>query len=216
MHKRILTYILLVITPFFGFSQNEQNHAIQFTQDKITTKSHIDLLDQKEINVCQNKEYHYYNKGKIHSNTGGYTGYLLEGRTETTLENGQLLKSGRFKHGLKVGTWEEWNTNGSLSSIVRWKHGKKQGQFQQFDDNGNLIATGKYKKNEYHGKVRHIQNGKTTVLKYRKGILKEEKKKKEDKKEKKSKDKTKKDKKEKSKKKKSKKEKSKKEKKQKN
>ena len=200
MYKKILTYILLVITPLFGFSQNEQNHAIQYTQHKTTTKSYIDLLDQKEINVCRNKEYHYYNKGKIHSTFGGYTGYLLEGKTETTLENGQLLKSGRFKHGLKVGTWEEWNTNGNLSSIVRWKHGKKQGRFQQFDDNGKLITTGKYKKNEYHGKIRHIQDGKSTVLKYRKGILKEEKEKKEDKKDKSKKDQRKKDQKKKSKK----------------
>ncbi len=179
MYKRILTYIFFVITPLFGFSQDEHNHAIQYTQHKITTKSYIDLLEQKEINTCRNKEYHYYNKGKIHSSTGGYTGYLLEGRTETTLENGQLLKSGRFKHGLKVGTWEEWNTNGSLSSIVRWKHGKKQGRFQQFDDSGKLIVSGKYKKNEYHGKIRQIQDGKITVLKYRKGILKEEKDRKE-------------------------------------
>ena len=175
MNKRILIYSLLIFIPLFGFSQSEHNHAIQYTQNKITTRSYIDLLDQKEINTCRSKEYHYYNKGKIHSSTGGYTGYLLEGRTETTLENGQLLKSGRFKHGLKVGTWEEWNTNGSLSSIVRWKHGNKQGRFQQFDSNGKLIATGKYKKNEYHGKVRQIQNGKTTVSKFRKGILKEEK-----------------------------------------
>lgn len=182
MYNKIITYVFLVITPLFGFSQNEHNHAIQYTQNKITTKSYIDLLDQKEINTCRSKEYHYYNKGKIHSTFGGYTGYLLEGRTETTLENGQLLKSGRFKHGLKVGTWEEWNTNGNLSSIVRWKHGKKQGRFQQFNDNGKLIATGKYKKNEYHGKIRQIQNGKTTVLKYRKGLLKEDKDKKEKKK----------------------------------
>ncbi len=177
MYKRILTYIFFTLTPLFGISQESHNHAIQYTQNKITTKSYIDLLDQKEVKPCQNKLYHYYNKGKIHSSIGGYTGYLLEGRTETTLENGQLLKSGRFKRGLKVDRWEAWNTNGTLSSIVRWKHGKKQGPFKQFDDHGNLTTIGKYKQDAYHGKIRNYQDGKVVdTQKYRKGVLKEKKK----------------------------------------
>lgn len=161
-------------------AQESYNHAIQYTQNKITTKSYIDLLDQKEIKSCQNKEYHYYNKGKIHTTVGGYTGYLLEGRTETILENGQLLKSGLFKHGLKVGRWEEWNNSGTLSSIVRWKKGKKQGSFRKFDEHGNLIAAGKYKRDAYNGKIRYYQNGEVIdTQKYRKGKLKEDKQKKE-------------------------------------
>ena len=214
MYKNFFFCFLFMVAPFLSNAQNEHNHAIQFTENKITTRSYIDLLDQKEIKTCQNKKYHYYNKGKIHTTTGGYTGYLLEGRTETTLESGQLLKTGRFKHGLKVGRWEEWNANGTLSNIVRWKDGKKRGTFKQFDDNGHLIAAGKYKQDAYHGKIRQYQNGEVVnTLKYRQGVLKEQKVKKDkkDKKDKKkSKDKSKNKKKKSSKKKKSKKEKKKK------
>ena len=180
MYKRYLMCFFLGIVTCILIAQESHNHAIQYTENKITTKSYIDLLNQKEIKSCQNKQYHYYNKGKIHSTTGGYTGYLLEGKTETTLENGQLLKSGRFKHGLKVGRWEEWNTSGSLSSIVRWKHGKKQGPFRKFDENGNLTTTGKYKHDGYNGKIRFYQDGEViNTQKYRKGKLKEGNQKKE-------------------------------------
>jgi len=177
MYKKFLISIILGIIPFICLTQEEHNHAIQHTKGSITIKSHIDLLSQKNIKPHTNRQYHYYNKGEIHTSMGGYTGYLLEGQTETTLKNGQLLKSGRFKHGLKVGKWQEWNTNGTFSSMVRWKNGKKRGSFRQFDDNGNLIATGKYKNDDYHGKIRHYQNGEVVkTLKYRKGVLKKEKK----------------------------------------
>lgn len=44
-------------------------------------------------------------------------------------ENGEKASIGRFKNGLKHGTWKTWNEKGELTAIAHYKNGEKTGKW---------------------------------------------------------------------------------------
>lgn len=172
--KALSTYLLFLL-----FSQNllaqtdDIKHAISYTKNGVTIRAYTNLLDEKEITPHQDKTYYYLHKGEIHQNQGGYIGQLLDGKTSMTLDNGQLISSGQYKDGVKIGKWTTWNVNGSLSKVTNWKKGKKNGRFFQYDDKGNLTQSGSYKNDQYNGKLKNYQNGSLMLIShYKNGTIK--------------------------------------------
>ena len=97
MNFKLLLFPILIAfiaPPFNGNAQKELDLQAVVTFDgKTKTKAYIDLLNQKAIKPHPEKQYYYYTKGNILSNQGGYTGKLLQGKTEKTAPNGQLFIS---------------------------------------------------------------------------------------------------------------------------
>jgi Uncharacterized protein conserved in bacteria len=175
MHRPLYLFCLLLIlsTKTLLAQSDLELHAIVSTENKITSKAHINLLKKAKVKTKTDRRYHYFTKGKIRITQGGYTGHLLQGNFEKNNAQGQLLEKGQYKNGLKDGTWKRWNIQGQLILINKWKKGKQKGKFQEFDEQGELIRTGQYKDGQLHGKIIHYEGGEVLQkYRYKKGELK--------------------------------------------
>lgn len=118
------------------------------------------------------RTYHWFDQGQLGYAQGGYTGQLLQGETTAKRKNGDLVRKGSYKNGLKDGTWIEWHGNGKLRSNYIWKDGWRHGEFFLYDEMGMVRREGKYRNNVLHGKVRDYRQGQLVIeSKYKNGNI---------------------------------------------
>lgn len=67
--------------------------------------------------------YYWYSSNQIHSTEGGFSGRLLNGSYNEFYLSRNLKEQGAFDKGLKNGTWKEWAEDGQLIKTTRWKKG---------------------------------------------------------------------------------------------
>lgn len=83
--------------------------------------------------------YSWYDKGRINSSQGSYSGKLLHGQYLAYYEaNKQLKEQGNYQYGLKTGKWLVWRSNGFLKESQHWYKGQKSGKTLVFDSLGHL------------------------------------------------------------------------------
>jgi antitoxin component YwqK of YwqJK toxin-antitoxin module len=171
MYKKSIVLVLLLL-PFFVNGQGDfktydkRNIHINFPDSIVK----VQINNQKnEVTPVTGKDYYWYYAGKIHFNTGGYRGNLLDGKYTVFTPEKDLLASGKFKNGLKHGVWKRWYRNGAIQSIVHWKDGLKNGVSRFFDKDGELTKKLSYKKDLLHGECVYFNDGEKETIKYRKG-----------------------------------------------
>jgi hypothetical protein len=91
--------------------------------------------------------YYWFEKGKISSSQGAYSGKVLHGQYRVyDRESKQLMESGKFYKGLKNGRWLIWNTTGMLSRSEIYKAGQLNGMLVKYDSLGRAADTLKYRR----------------------------------------------------------------------
>ena len=138
-YKLIILFIVLL--SFFGFVVNE-------IQKKIIRTNEFDIeffvSTKKNKKAQQNKMYHWYKTGKIHTSMSGIGGALLHDNYSKFYIGAQLAEQGKFHYGLKIGKWKKWHINGNLEEESNWLKGTMYGSYKKYDEDGILVVSGFY------------------------------------------------------------------------
>lgn len=130
------------------------------------------IKPDKKIKLSANQLYYWYIPDTIITTVGGYDGKLLNGEFKVYFPTKNFKEEGRYKYGIKWGTWKEWYPSGQLKSIMIWKKGKRDGLFEYYSDTGTILKKGIYKNDLLSGNItEYFGDGKTKITRYKKGKL---------------------------------------------
>lgn len=101
-----------------------------FTEVNFRRKAYIGKADPARI-------YYSYYRDSIYATQGGYHGHLLYGRYIERYDHKGLKVVGRYRDGLRTGTWQYWDTAGVLLKVSRWKKGQEQ-TVQRYHDGAEV------------------------------------------------------------------------------
>ena len=79
--------------------------------------------ESSAVSAKPNLHYFWYSANLVHQTQGGYSGRLLGGQYSVFYLNKNLKEQGSFKKGLKDGVWKTWGEDGTLLYTSTWKHG---------------------------------------------------------------------------------------------
>jgi len=141
---RIKVSVLLCVLILSGVSLSAQEYKIPDTRTEKIIKGDTlmvfeVLLKSKDIKTQNDRFYHWFWKGEINKNEGGYSGKLLDGEFRKYLKTGEFCDEGFFWRGLKNGVWKTWDKSGKLTAEFRWKNGVKDGKQVIYGDHGLTI-----------------------------------------------------------------------------
>lgn len=142
--NRIKVNLLLCVLMLLGISLFAQEYKIPNTRTEKIIKGDTlmvfeVLLKSKDIKTQNDRYYHWFWKGEINKNEGGYSGNLLHGKFRKYLNSGKLCELGFFIRGLKTSIWKSWDKSGRLTSEFRWKNGFKDGKQVIYGEDGLKI-----------------------------------------------------------------------------
>ncbi len=103
------------------------------------------LTESKNVKIDETKFYYWFRAGAVRYNRGGYDGKLLTDAYRSFYQNLNLKSQGKFKNGLKVGTWRSWYVSGERQKVEYWKKGLIHRKAYYYDESGALIYTLKYR-----------------------------------------------------------------------
>ena len=174
--KKNIFWIFIFLLTQTGFSQQENLHKVQIAQDGFNCSFYLDYSTKNDLQIEDDRTYHWFSGGEIHQNQGGYAGQLLQSVFEKHSLDGKLLERGMFKNGLKVGKWKSWDRSGKLIELVNWEDGLKDGKYWSQDVLLNQVTTAEYKDDLLNGKY-IVSSGDSIIekKKYRNGELKAKK-----------------------------------------
>jgi hypothetical protein len=116
------------------------------------------LLKSNDIKTQNDRLYHWFWKGEINKNQGGYSGNLLDGKFRKYLKTGELCNEGFFSGGLKNGAWKTWDRSGRLITEFRWKEGVRDGKQVLYGEDGLTIIE-RFRKGKKVGKTKRYRYG---------------------------------------------------------
>lgn len=82
----------------------------------------------------------------------------FDGAASEKAENGQIIRSGAFKDGMKDGLFEEFHSNGQLRSSVNFFMGEKEGVEKIFLKNGIPRSVNRYEEGALNGLIESFHN----------------------------------------------------------
>lgn len=101
---------------------------------------------EDEIFISDKKEYAWYEKGQINGSQGDYSGKLLHGSyVAYYAANKQLKEKGVYAYGLKKGKWLLWQPDGHLKETQQWNGGQRNGKTVVYDSLGREKQKIKYR-----------------------------------------------------------------------
>ncbi len=162
--------LLLTLIAFFSITPITDGDIVRkrISDDDFNYSFYI---KKKKVSTYKNdKEYHWFKAGKMHTSFGGSDGHILHGKFQKTYISKDLAETGSFKNGVKNKTWKEWYQNGKLKKITTWHNGIKSGKYIEFDASGTIAITGRYKNNKKQGKW--IFHKERDTLYYKSGQIK--------------------------------------------
>lgn len=116
-------------------------------------RSYLFQITDATRRVHAGRFYFWYKSGRIHRTESGYFGKLLHGSYRITDMERRLVEQGRFRKGIKKGTWRTWHPNGRLSSRQRFRGGRTW--IETYDTLGTRASKG------------YLENGLFTGVEYR-------------------------------------------------
>ena len=154
-----------------ALGQDPLLRKISVDDDNYIYTFYVSYIDSP-IKTQNDVEYHWYFKGKVNKNKGGYTGQLLEDIYEKTTLNGILIEKGEFENGTKSGRWKIWDMHGNILQDMNWKEGKKHGTFWEIDTISEIVTSGKYRNNLLNGNfTKSLNDSIVEKTRYRKGEI---------------------------------------------
>jgi|GEM_PF-5090454 len=92
------------------------------------------------------KTYFWYEKGRINSSQGAYSGKVLHGQYRLYDRTSKRpLESGKFRKGLKTGRWLHWRSSGQLLRTEIYTDGLLNGNLIRYDSLGRANDTLHYR-----------------------------------------------------------------------
>lgn len=173
-----LKQILIIPIVFFSLGQSTIQKEAQ-SETRFITINRPDSTIQARILITKalfkpnpQKFYYWYANECIHTNQGGFSGYLLHGNYCVFDKNNQLVVKGTFTNGLKTGTWVRWYSNGRRSETSPWRNGLLHGITKIYNEDGTIEKEIRYKNGipaEKHNflkfkSINHDKNAADTVL----------------------------------------------------
>ena len=168
--------IILLIFSNVAPSKNEVQKKILRNGD-YDIECYVSLKEGPSFD--EDKLYHWYKSGEIHTSRYGAGGYVLHKTYSKFYKSNQLVEQGEFFYGLKNGIWKTWFRNGQLKETMEWYKGEKSGDYVSYDSLGNAIEKGRFRKNQKTGSWINLQTKDTIVYKKGDVFVKEEKPKKD-------------------------------------
>jgi hypothetical protein len=119
------------------------SRRFEYIQD--TLYAFFAVMPSHPIKIELKKTYYWFRQDSIFITQGGYAGRLLDGAYQVFYPCKQLMESGAFRLGLKVGVWKRWYPNGALQCVSRWRRGQQRGLTQEYAQDGVIISGGEKK-----------------------------------------------------------------------
>jgi antitoxin component YwqK of YwqJK toxin-antitoxin module len=131
-----------------------------------------------QITLVNDAAYSAFTRADMKPFTGNVKGVgtfingLAEGEHNKLDKNGNIIATGHYKNGKKIGFWKEWYTikdgewhfwyeKGVPKKECNYNSGKLEGEFSSWFANGQLENVGNYKNGEIKGEWRYYdKNGK--------------------------------------------------------
>jgi hypothetical protein len=142
----ILTFNWLM--TFQGLGQDEPEiltRSVVISNPDSTVQAGI-LVNRSGQHLENDRLYFWYSADKINCNSGGYSGYLMNGKYSVFDSDHRMIEQGEFQNGLKTGIWKRWYPDGALLRLVSWKKGLKDGSVIEYGPDGNVISRMRYRK----------------------------------------------------------------------
>ena len=130
--KRLLC-VLLLITPFIGFSQTE---IIKQFHDNGNIGVEGTVINGQQEGYWK---YYYKKNGQL-KRAGSYKNGSLDGFWKYYNENGQLTHEGNFINDKTSGIWEFYYKNGKLRRTGEYIDGKENGFWKAYYETGELMS----------------------------------------------------------------------------
>ncbi|MCB0395294.1 MAG: hypothetical protein KDD36_01495 [Flavobacteriales bacterium] len=136
-------------------------------------KASVYLLKKKKVRARESRTYAWHRSYEIHRTVGGVDGQVLNGWYTQYHKDHDLRKRGKYRFGLKVGKWMQWDENGHVRQIVNYRQGKAHGAFRYYNEKNELQKSGKHCEGKVHGRLREYDGDSAKVFYYKKGNLRE-------------------------------------------
>ena len=107
IYRSTLLFVICLLLNNSGYSSDKVRAVVIRSSDSAIYAS-ILIDPPSKIDADDSKTYFWYSMNEIHSNKGGFSGYLLHGKIEIFDMHKNLLTLGNFDEGLKDGNWKEW------------------------------------------------------------------------------------------------------------
>jgi|WetSurMetagenome_2_1015567.scaffolds.fasta_scaffold14737_2 antitoxin component YwqK of YwqJK toxin-antitoxin module len=156
MMKKLLCSFIFVM-PMVLWGQNHEaintHRTVVVTQGDSLIEASIMQKKPANMDIKPELQYYWYENYLIHTNQGGFSGWLLDGDyCIYTLDGHSLIGSGKFVAGLKEGEWKNWDKNGKLIERITWEKGRLDGDRFLYC-NGMVYIHEQYKNGLLHGKT---------------------------------------------------------------
>lgn len=162
MEKKLLLTFVLISCSFQCIAQFEklQHSIIQIDSVDCTYKFSV-LMSKCSFKIEKFTTYFWYANNQFFQTQGGYDGRLLDGKFTCFDKKGNLIESGDYSFGKKVGEWRKWYASGKIQEDSFWKKGKRDGKYESYFPSSNLKCRSFYKDDTLDGKlIEYFEDGK--------------------------------------------------------
>ncbi len=143
--KSILVFCMITFVLFSFTNDRVQKKKIR--NKNFDIQFYVSLRNKK---TTKDKTYYWYKSGDIHNSFGDSGGELLHQEYIKHYAGNAIAEKGKFRYGLKIGTWKKWHSNGLLKEQIIWNNGERNGKYYGYSESGLLVLKGKYKNNKRH------------------------------------------------------------------
>lgn len=175
MREKLL--ILLGVVVLWGCKPMELkqveglNRQVTLHGPDVLIKAHLQKEGMLILPKIENT-YYWFEKGKISSSQGAYSGKVLHGQYRVFGQyQKQLVESGKFYKGLKNGRWLYWSATGLLSRSEIYKNGRLNGILVKYDSLGMPLDTFTYRNGQLRPEKVALRSDSTGLFKRVKRFL---------------------------------------------
>ena len=124
--KLLIATFVLILSQFAGIAGSKENKIsnyeiiIRTSDGTICTRV---LCEKKRINLKPDRFYYGYYLNRLFYKQGELQGKPLNGKFSRYDMNENIIESGYFKVGLKVGLWKELSAQGALTETKEYRKG---------------------------------------------------------------------------------------------
>ena len=150
MEKRFVNRVLSLLLIGLLAAHGGQGQSVRKQEARATNRSHIRLVDGDTVQLValakrergrphRQRHYYWYAQGRVQHAQGDVQGRRLHGPYRLLTREGQPLRQGQFRRGLKTGRWQSWYANGQRATLQTWRRGHPHGSLRAYDETGHRL-----------------------------------------------------------------------------
>ncbi|MBN2166371.1 MAG: toxin-antitoxin system YwqK family antitoxin [Marinilabiliaceae bacterium] len=151
--RQILFFILLVLYPFFSFSQLiiKEDGKYYTKNGELYSGTYVEYfasgVKRIETSLLQGQKHGktiIYFENEVISEIRSYKYDLMDGTWLTFNDKSLKIGEANYKDGLKHGKWYIWDNNGVKRYEMEYKDGEKTGTWSIWNEKGIIVDEKKY------------------------------------------------------------------------